>query len=73
MYNCGMGIRRTKHAVFNLKYHLVWIPKYSKHILVGEVAQYAKEVFELEGVTRLDSPQKLVDAGILGSAVGGEL
>ena len=37
-----MGIRRTKHAVFDLKYHLVWIPKYRKHILVGEVAQYTK-------------------------------
>ena len=21
-----MGIRRTKHAVYDLKYHLVWIP-----------------------------------------------
>jgi putative transposase len=39
-----MGVRRTKHAVFDLKYHLVWIPKYRRHILVGEVAQYAKEV-----------------------------
>jgi putative transposase len=41
-----MGIKRTKHAVFDLKYHLVWIPKYIKHILVGEVAQYAKEVLQ---------------------------
>ena len=41
-----MGIRRTKHAVFDLKYHLVWIPKYRKHILVGVVAQYTKEVLQ---------------------------
>lgn len=41
-----MGIRRTKHAVFDLKYHVVWIPKYRKHILVGEVARYTKEVLE---------------------------
>ena len=41
-----MGIRRTKHAVLDLMYHLVWIPKYRKYILVGEVAQYAKEVIE---------------------------
>ena len=41
-----MGIRRTKHAVFDIKYHLVWIPKYRKHILVGEVAQYTKEVLQ---------------------------
>jgi hypothetical protein len=46
LYNCGMGIRRTRHAVFDIKYHLVWIPKYRKHILVGEVAQYTKEVLQ---------------------------
>ena len=41
-----MGIRRTKHAVFDLKYHLVWIPKYRRHVLVGEVARYTKEVLQ---------------------------
>ena len=40
-----MGIRRTKHAVFDIKYHLVWIPKYRKHILSEEVSQYLKETF----------------------------
>jgi len=41
-----MSIRRTKHAVFDVKYHLVWIPKYRKHVLIGEVAQYTKEVLQ---------------------------
>ena len=41
-----MGIRRTKHAVYDLKYHLVWIPKYRKKILEEEVREYLKEVFE---------------------------
>ena len=41
-----MGIRRTKHAVYDLKYHLVWIPKYRKQILSGEVSEYLKEVFQ---------------------------
>jgi putative transposase len=41
-----MGIRRTKHAVYDIKYHLVWIPKYRKHVLVGEVARYVKEVLQ---------------------------
>jgi len=41
-----MGIRRTKHAVYDLKYHLVWIPKYRKHVLTAEVAGYLKEVFK---------------------------
>ncbi len=40
-----MGIRRTKHAVYDLKYHLVWIPKYRKHVLEKEVSDYLKEAF----------------------------
>jgi putative transposase len=41
-----MGIKRTKHAVYDLKYHLVWVPKYRKNILDGEITEYLKEVFE---------------------------
>jgi putative transposase len=41
-----MGIRRTKHAVYDLKYHLVWIPKYRKQILSNEIAGYLKGVFQ---------------------------
>ena len=40
-----MKVRRTKHAVYELKYHLVWVPKYRAHILGGEVTKYLKEVF----------------------------
>ena len=40
-----MGIRRAHHAVYDLKYHLVWIPKYRKHVLDKEVSAYIKEVF----------------------------
>ena len=40
-----MGVRRTKHAVYDLKYHLVWIPKYRKHILEKEVSDYLKTIF----------------------------
>ena len=42
-----MGIRRTKHAVYDLKYHLVWIPKYRKHILDKEVSDYIKVIFNM--------------------------
>jgi putative transposase len=41
-----MGVKRTKHAVYDLKYHLVWIPKYRKKILDGEIAGYLKDIFE---------------------------
>ncbi len=41
-----MGIRRTKHAVYELKYHLVWVPKYRARILGVKERQYLKKVFE---------------------------
>ena len=41
-----MGIRRTKHAVYDLKYHLVWIPKYRKHVLDRGVSNYLKATFD---------------------------
>jgi putative transposase len=28
-----------KHRVFNVSYHIVWIPKYRKHILKNEIRQ----------------------------------
>ena len=40
-----MGIRRAKHAVYDLKYHLVWIPKYRKRILDKEISDYIKAIF----------------------------
>ena len=40
------ALRRSSHAVYDLKYHFVWIPKYREEILVGEVAENAREVFE---------------------------
>ena len=40
-----MEIRRTEQAVYDLKYHLVWIPKYRKHVLTAVIAGYLKEVF----------------------------
>ena len=45
-YKCDVGMRRTKHAVYELKYHLVWVPKFRVHILDSEVAEIIKEVFE---------------------------
>ena len=42
-----MGIRRTKHAVYDLKYHLVWTPKYRKQILDKEISDYLKVIFKM--------------------------
>lgn len=40
------SVKRTKHAVYDTKYHLVWIPKYRKNILNKEIAEYLKQVFK---------------------------
>jgi putative transposase len=38
-------IKRTKHAVYDLKYHFVWIPKYRKKLLAGDKADFLKKTF----------------------------
>lgn len=39
-----MDVKTTRHAVYNINYHLVWIPKYRKNILTGAVEQRLKEI-----------------------------
>jgi len=57
-----VGVRRTKHAVYDLKYHLVWIPKYRKDILSGEVSRYLKEVFQrIAEEFRIDTMEVMED------------
>ena len=41
-----MGVRSTKSAVYDLKYHLVWVPKYRKHVFDNEIIGYVKEMFQ---------------------------
>ena len=44
-----MTIRRTKHAVYDLKYHFVWVPKYRKKLLKGEIGKEIKEILDRIG------------------------
>jgi putative transposase len=37
--------KRTTHAVYDLKYHFVWIPKYRKTILREDISKRVEEVF----------------------------
>ena len=39
-----MGYRKTAHATFDLKYHLVWITKYRKPVLRGEIGLRLREL-----------------------------
>ncbi len=32
-------VRATPHAVYNINYHIVWVPKYRKHILTQGVKE----------------------------------
>ena len=41
-----MELKRTSHAVYDTKYHLVWTPKYRKWILKGDIRKRVQEVFE---------------------------
>ena len=45
MYNGGMVLRRTPHAVYDTLYHLVWSPKYRRAVLQGEIQQRVRELF----------------------------
>ena len=40
-----MALRRTSHAVYDTKYHLVWTPKYRKWILRGDLHDRVRELF----------------------------
>ena len=38
-------VKRTSHAVYDLKYHFVWIPKYRKKVLNENIAMRVEEIF----------------------------
>ena len=38
-------VRSLKHAVWECKYHIVWIPKYRKKTLYGQLRRHLGEVF----------------------------
>ena len=38
-------VKRTSHAVYDLKYHFVWIPKYRRRILDENMAKRVEEIF----------------------------
>jgi len=39
-----MSYRKTAHSVYDLKYHVVWITKYRKPVLRGEIAMRLREL-----------------------------
>ena len=43
-----MSYRKTSHSVYDLKYHVVWITKYRKPVLRGEIAIRLRELVRKE-------------------------
>jgi len=41
-----VGLKRTSHAAYDTKYHLVWAPKYRKWILRGDIVQEVRDIFQ---------------------------
>jgi putative transposase len=46
-----MRYRKTSPAIYDLKYHLVWITKYRKPVLRGEVGKRLRELIRQTGDT----------------------
>ncbi len=41
-----MGLKHSRGAVYDLKYHVVWVPKYRRMVLRAGLAERLKEVFQ---------------------------
>lgn len=39
-------VRSGYHCKHNINYHIIWIPKYRKHLLTGKVAEVLKTIIE---------------------------
>ncbi len=42
-YNRAVKTRKSSHAVYRLEYHVVWIPRYRRKILVHGVKEYLEK------------------------------
>ena len=48
-----MNVKRTRHAVYNINYHFVWIPKFRRPVLVNEIPRRLEELIR-EKTAELD-------------------
>ena len=44
--------RRGSHTVYDVQYHFVWVTKYRYHVLLGEVAERARELIRQSCMSR---------------------
>ena len=38
--------RKSSHSIYDIKYHIVWITKYRKPVLRGEIAERARDLIQ---------------------------
>ena len=41
-----MKNKKTKHSVYNLNYHIIFVTKYRHNVLIGEVEEFVKSKLE---------------------------
>jgi len=39
--------RKTSHATYDIKYHIVWITKYRKSVITGKIAERTRELIRM--------------------------
>ncbi len=76
-----MSYRKTARSIYDLKYHLVWITKYRKPVLRGEIAIRlrelvrqtcaSQEVYILSGHVAVDHVHLLVSVSSLMQSIKG--
>ena len=57
---------KLKHTTWECKYHLVWIPKYRKKIIYGQLRQYLGEILKELALQR---ESKIIEGHLMGDHV----
>ena len=39
--------RKTSHCIYDIKYHIVWITKYRKPVIIGKIAERTREIIRI--------------------------
>jgi len=63
MYQNRKMVRLTRHAAYEIRYHFVWVPKYRRNVLVGDIAvgidMGLKSLLALSDGILIDNPRWL--------------
>jgi putative transposase len=46
MNESSLQVGKTRYAHYSIAYHLIWIPKYRRHILTGDVQKETKRLIQ---------------------------